>query len=346
MSELELPGDIHVALSHLAAYGLAGILVSSDASEVTVSWTASLDSRAVVNAPGLDPNGIAATVQGHARRHAAADSWTAATADIAGATVGRLSPRIKPPPNDDAWLDLVRLRREAIDAETAGRRWLDLAMIGALGEPAYWRFDAQAKRRPDEGASRWEMKTRNHGEDFVRHRLHRLAESVAARDPDGVLGGLRGLKVEDEVGKNDPDSRTGTGLAGLGPVDNAQAWCALWGLSLLPVVPRTGSASESAGYGSVRPARTARLSWFHLPVPIRPVSLARLATIIVSEELATVAATDALPRDQGTLAARSAREWLLDRGIGGVVRFQIGVFGSTSAPERRALLGTVVRLVS
>ncbi|MDP2350309.1 MAG: hypothetical protein Q8M74_04030 [Chloroflexota bacterium] len=344
MSELELPGDVRVALSHAAAYGLAAILDAAGVPEVTVAWTLPLDSRAVVGAPSLDLDGVAALVLEHARRHAGADSWTAATAEIAGTTAGRLSPRVKVPPDDDAWLGLERLRRETIDGETAGRRWLDLAMIGALGEPAYWRFDTQGKRRPDEGASRWEMKTRNRGEDFVQHRLHRLAQSVAARASVGIRDGLTGTRVEDEAGRNESDSRTGTGLAGLGPVDNALAWCALWGISLFPVVARTGRPSESAGHGSVRAKGAPRQNWFHLPVPAHAVTLARLATILASEQLATVAVADTLPGGDGELGARSAREWLLDRGVGGVVRFPIGVFGSASAPERRALLGSVVRL--
>ena len=344
MCELELPGDARVALSHAAAYGLAAILDDASVAGVTVAWTSSLDARAVVDAPGLDPDGIAHVVLEHARRHAGPGSWTAATADVGDTTVGRLSPRVRAPADDAAWAELARLRRESLDGETAGRRWLDLAMIGALGEPAYWRFDAQGKRRPDEGASRWEMKTRNRGEDFVQHRLHRLAVSVAARDVVGVRDGLLGIAVEDEAGGNAPDSRSGTGLGGLGPVDNALAWCALWGFSLLPVVARTGRPSESAGHGSVRPAGGPRQTWFHLPVPTRPVTLARLATILASEQLATVAAAHALPGDDGDLGARSAREWLIDRGVGGVVRFPIGVFGSASAPERRALLGSVVRL--
>ena len=344
MSELELPGDVRVALSHTAAYGLAAILDAAGVPGVTVAWTPSLDSRAVVGATGLDLDGIADIVLEHARRHAGADSWTAATVDIGGTIAGRLSPRVKSPADEAGWLELERLRRETVDGETTGRRWLDLAMIGALGEPAYWRFDAQRKRRPDEGSSRWEMKTRNAGEDFVRHRLHRLAESVAERDVAGVRDGLAGTSVVDETGKNGPDSRTGTGLAGLGPIDNALAWCALWGFCLLPVVARIGRPSESAGYGSVRVAGTPRHNWFHLPVLGHPVTVARLATILASEQLTAAAVADALPGGDGELGARSAREWLVDRGVGGVVRFPIGVFGSASAPERRALLGTVVRL--
>ena len=344
MSELELPGDIHVALSHAAAYGLAAILEASGAPGVTISWPSSLNSRAVVSAPGGDPDGIAATVLHHARAHAASESWTAATVGVPGGIAGRLSPRIKQPADDDGWLELARLRRQTIDEETGARHWLDVRMIGALGEPAYWRFDDQGKRRPDEGASRWEMKTRNAGEDFVRHRLHKLAQSVAARDVAGVRPGLLGVSTTDEAGGNAIESRTGTGLTSLGPVDNALAWCALWGLSRLPVVARTGRQSESAGYGTVRRTGAPRQTWLHLPVPRIAMTLAGLGTVIVSEQLGVVASSSAQPVDTGELGARSAREWLVARGVGAVVRFPIGVFGSASAPERRALLGSIVRL--
>jgi len=344
MGELELPGDVRVALSHAAAYGLAAILNEAGAPGVRLRWTPSLDAQAVVGAEGLEADAVASLVLDDARRHAGADSWTAATVGIAGSTVGRLSPRIKPPPDDAAWLELVRLRRETIDAEVARRAWLDLALIGALGEPAYWRFDAQGKRRPDEGASRWEMKTRNAGEDFVRNRLHLLAAAVAARDVAGVRGGLDGTAVVDEVGHDAPDSRTGTGLAGPGPIDNVRAWCALRGLCLFPVVPRMRSASETAGYGAETRGRQSRQIWFHLPVPVRPITLARLATIIASEQLAAVAAADvARDQDEG-LGSQFARDWLLDRSIAVVVRLPIEVSGSVNAPERRALLGSVIRL--
>jgi CRISPR-associated protein Csb3 len=343
MGDLELPGDVRVALSHLAAYGLAAILEDAGAGGVTMVWTPSLDARARVSVPGASLDDIAAAVRAHAGRHTGDESWTAATASIGGRLVGRLSPRVAAPPDEAGWLELVRLRHATIDALIAGRAWLDALLVGALGEPAYWRFDAQGKRRPDEGASRWEMKTRNRGEDFVAHRLHPLGAAVAARHLEQVRDGLTGAQVTDEVGKNAPDSRTATGLASPGAVDNALAWCALWGLSLLPVVARIGQPSASAGYGSARgPAGGPRENWFALPVPLTPITLARLATVLVSEHLATAATSANGPAED--LATRAARQWLADRGIGALVRFPIGVFGSASAPERRALLGTLVRI--
>jgi CRISPR-associated protein Csb3 len=344
MGELVLPGDIRVALSHTAAYGLAAILEAAGVGGVRVGWTTGLEARAVVSADLLDPDGMAALVLEDARRHARDDSWTAATVEIGGSTAGRLSPRVKPPPDESAWLELVRLRRETIDAVLGERALLDLALIGALGEPAYWRFDQAGKRRPDEGASRWEMKTRNAGEDFVRNRLRLLALAVAARDAARVRAGLDGTTAEDEVGRNQSDSRTGTGLAGLGPVDNVLAWCALGGLTLFPVVARTGQPSETAGHGTLRARGQARQSWFHVPVPTRTVTLARLRTVMASDELGAVAEAAARGSGDDELAARSAREWLLDRSIGAIVRFPIGTFGSASAPERRALSGSVIRL--
>jgi CRISPR-associated protein Csb3 len=344
MGELELPGDIRIALSHTAAYGIAAILEDQGRVGVGISWTTTLDGRAVVSTPGCDIDEIAGIVLAHARRHTAGDDWTAATINIDGSEAGRLSPRIKCPVNDAAWRDLVRSRRETIDREANARRWLDLAMIGALGEPAYWRFDHQGKPRPDQGASQWEMKTRNSGEDFVRHRLRKLALSVAARDLAGVRDGLTGAGVVDEAGRNEADSRTGTGLVGLGPVDNALAWCALWGLSRFVVVAMARRPSESAGHGSARRPGALRESWFHLPIPSLPMTLSRLGTIIVSDQLDAVAAADALPDGSGALSAASAREWLMNRGIGAVARFPIGWFGSASAPERRALLGSIIRL--
>jgi CRISPR-associated protein Csb3 len=52
------------------------------------------------------------------------------------------------------------------------------------------------------------------------------------------------------------------------------------------------------------------------------------------------------PETDRGLVGRSARDWLRDRGVDGVMRFPIEVVGSTSAPERRALLGSVVRMAT
>ena len=347
MGELVLPGDVRVALTHTAAYGLAAILEDAGVTGVTVAWTMSLDARPIVAAPACDAQEMARIVHAHAAGRAEADAWPAAVSTIAGSTVGRLSPRVKAPADDAAWRAFVAERRQSIDREVAAVRWLDLAFIAALGEPAYWRHDRSGARRPDEGASRWEMKTRNRGEDFVQHRLRGLAQAVKARGDVQVLDGLCGRRVEDEAGGNSSDSRSATGLAAPGPIDNALAWCGLWGLSLLPVVHRLPGPSATAGHGVGRAPDGSRQAWFSLPVMTQPLRLARLASVLVSEELAAAAVPPEVgSTTAGGLATRSAQRWLIERGLGGLVRFPIAVFGSASAPERRALLGTVIRFVS
>jgi CRISPR-associated protein Csb3 len=344
VGEFVLPGDVRVAVSHLAAYGLAAILEDGGWPGITLHWTRTLDARAVVASATGDADAAAATVLEHARDRASAASWTAATVTVSGATAGRLSPRIKLPANDGEWLDLGRLRRASIDAEIVAGHHLDLRLIGALGEPAYWRFDRSGSRRPDEGASRWEMKTRNRGEDFVQHRLRRLAETVARRPVAAVRDGLFGLRIEDEAGGNAIDSRTATGLANPGPTDNAVAWCALWGLSRLTLVHRLDRPSESAGHWTAHQRGATARWWLCLPVPDRPVTLARLGTLLLSAQLAVGARTGLAGEEADPLTARAGREWLRERGAGAVVRFPVWVSDNASAPERRALLGTVIGL--
>lgn len=343
MSELRLAGDVRIALSHMAAIGLATILEDAGTPDVKVGWTSGLEPRPLVIAPGIDWTDVADRIKLHAQRHAAQSDWTALTID--GGSTGLMSPRIRARTTDGAWLELANRRSQVIDEQVAGRRWLDLQMIGALGEPAYWRFNARRQRVPDEGASRWEMKTRNRGEDFVQHRLRPLARFVAGRSLESIREGLTGLSVRDEAGSDDLNSRTGTGLTGPSRVDNAIAWCALWGISQFPVIPRVTRPSRTAGH-LPRPPRShvSRHGWFYLPIPTRPIALPRLRSIIVSGHLARAAVPADVTTADAAFATQGSRAWLIDRGIGALVRFPIGEFGSANAPERRALFGTVVPL--
>lgn len=347
---IELPGDITIAFSHLAAVGLASIIDDAGAGPAAVGWTASLDSRPVVDAPGLDADAAARLVLDHATRHADPADWTAAT--VPGGTGGLLSPRLKVPASEAAWMQLADARRDVIDEQVAMRRWLDLALIGALGEPAYWRFrsgpeptaSGGSDRRPDDGASRWEMKTRNHGQDFVAHRLRGLALAVAERPADGVRDGLLGRSVIDEAGGGLADSRTATGLAAPGPTDNALAWCALWGLSALPVVPLVTKPSRTAGHMPASRVDGVRVpECFYLPASERLIRVSRYRQVVLSSQLADLVRSGGAGA-QDALVAKAARAWLAARSIAAAVVFPVGVFGSASAPERRVLLGTV-RLV-
>ena len=59
------------------------------------------------------------------------------------------------------------------------------------------------------------MQPRNQGSEFVGTRLRKLAGTVALRDTAKILAGLQSKSAEDELDSS-PDSRTATGLAGLG----------------------------------------------------------------------------------------------------------------------------------
>jgi CRISPR-associated protein Csb3 len=330
-----------LAFSHLAAVGLAAILEDAGVDHPEVWWTRDLEARPVVGVAGrnLDPDQAAAAVHRHAVVHASPDDWSAAC--VPGGESGLLSPRIKPPDSDAAWADLTAARRARIDGLLDGRRHLDLAMIGSLGEPAYWRFREDGPgRRPDEGASPWEMKTRNRGEDFVAHRLHKLALAVAGRTAAQVRDGLIGRLARDELGKDAVDSRTSTGLASPGPVDNALAWCALWGISALPLISLVGAPARAAGHQWGRRDSGRREEHFYLPVSLHPLRLERYRSVVASAQLAAAAAVGTAG-GQASLEAVAARRWLAERLVAAVVRFPVDVFGSANAPERRALLGTV-----
>jgi CRISPR-associated protein Csb3 len=206
-------------------------------------------------------------------------------------------------------------------------------MIGALGEQAYWRVNGTA--RPDEGASRWEMKTRNKGEEFVGNRMEPLANAVAARNTDAILSGLTGATTCDEVGRNSPDSRSPTGFASPGPLDNALAWCALWGISQFPVVHHTDRQSATAA--TYVPDRRTHPTFVYLPVPTRGIKLSRLRSILASDELATAASASS-----DVIRVEASRKWLENRGIRAVMRFPVFVSSNQNAPERWILTGSPI----
>ncbi|HMA47677.1 MAG TPA: hypothetical protein VKP11_10835, partial [Frankiaceae bacterium] len=276
-------------------------------------------------------------VRAHAARHAEADSWI--QANLPGSATALMSPRIGWVDGPAAWTALQRHRHAVLDALGAAGADLDLRLLAALGEPCYWRSN-RGTQLQDDAANRLEMQPRNQGSEFVRTRLRPLAKAVASRQVEAARAGLIGAVVRDEIGKDREDSRTATGLRGPGPTDNAVAWCALWGISQVPLALQVH-----------RPARTAthvrvRAEFFVVPVWRGPWHPARLRSVLNSRALdvAAAATTEENPIPAGDVGAACA--WLRDRGVAALVRFPIEVFGSTSAPERRALRGQLVRLGS
>ena len=343
MTRFVLAGsDWRVLLSHLALFGLGAILEETEANP-RLGWTGGMAPRPAVTGAGCGPADVAAAVRAHAAYRASPDAWVARTLLNKDKLRGLMSPRLTTLVIPEGWRDLEERRNGTIDDVTVLRAELDLRMLGALGRPAYWRMH-QRQRRQDDGASRWEMQPRNQGSEFVGTRLSPLARAVAARSDDEILGGLTGAEPIDEVGHGKADSRTPTGLAAPGPTDNALAWCALWGISQLPLALRARQPAVTSGH-----VGRSSVGWFHTLAWEGDWRMARLRSMVASRQAREVAESHVLHRSEGRAVAgvlgdEAARSWLAARGVSAVVCFPVSRHGSDSAPERRAGLADLCRL--
>lgn len=336
MSNIAFGGTYQQALTHFAALGAAAILEDDGYRDLRLQWSEEPTSRLILNVPNADQLEVSAVVREHAIRHTDPQSWVQRIATIdtgkKSVEVGMFSPRIAVPGSARGWQALYEDRRWCLD-NPFNSRWLDAIMLQALGEPAFWQVEGKNPRY-DEGASRWEMKTRNRGEDFTRNRLALLAQTVSARTPEQILEGLTGLSVSDS--KEGPNSRTGTGLVPPGSVDDAVAWCGLWGISAFPIFPRIAGIAVTPGAWPVDRFHTEEMV---LPMSTRPLSPSKLRRILRSEVFAV--ASMKVGQDGLAQADRMvARNQLLSDGVRGLVTLPIRKAGSGTAPERQVLSGT------
>jgi CRISPR-associated protein Csb3 len=324
-------------LSHMALYGLGAILEAGGARDVRLGWTKSANSRPFASVQDLSDIAVAELVREHARTLTVEGSWLHASFLQKTAKDeklrGLMSPRLSRF-DEETWPRVQQLRHEVLDALTDGHQWLDLRFLAALGEPSYWSFNRKGDSLQDDGASRLEMQPRNQGAEFVGTRLRKLAAAVSARDPMTILSGIQGDSVVDEAGNGSADSRTATGLAGLGPTDNALAWCALWGISQFPIAMRVNSSADTSGHLSHR-----RDEWFYMPLWKGEWRPAGLRTILASQFPRVLAARGLSLEKYTDADVATAGAWLASRGVEGVFRFPVHVFGSDNAPERRAMRG-------
>lgn len=336
MSKLVFGGSFDEALTHFAGLGVAAILEDRGYRDLRLNWSEEATPRLALDVPSVEDEQVAEEVREHAVRHAEAQSWVQQTTVVGtgkkDSEVGLFSPRIATPGTGGDWRKLYDQRRAIVDL-SANSSWLDYVMLQSLGEPAYWQFEFKDPRY-DEGASRWEMKTRNRGEDFTRNRLALLARSVGGRSPGAILAGLTGQTVADS--KGGPDSRTGTGLVPPGSVDDAVGWCGLWGLSAFPLCQRLTGVAVTPGALPVDRFHTETMV---LPMSTEPMSPARMRMVLRSRSFEVASmhkVRDGLAQSEQVVA----RDQLLAAGVRGLVRFPVRKAGSTSAPERQVLAGT------
>jgi CRISPR-associated protein Csb3 len=350
MSTVTLGGAISSALTHFALYGLADIAADRFGSGVTLGWTGEQEPKAWVGVPSATAEEISQAVLDAASTDAPRD-WPSVQLNYSSKAVASpFSPRIKAIDTDKHPADWERhqhAREDALDALTDAGDLAELRFLAALGEASYWHI-ANNTRQPDRGASRWEMKTRNRGEEFISQRYGPLCRDLSTWSCEQVFEGLSGAGLRDPLGKNKQDSRSSTGFTRPTPTDNALVFCALRGIAEFPLAHRVSKINTTPG---AWPDFVLHPRSMLLPVPTAPVTLARLRSVIVSRQLAILhefhmSDTEMREGRDGThvvspLDAEVARTWLASRRCDAVVRFPIFKTGSSSAPERQVLDGEV-----
>lgn len=336
-----LGGDVTSALTHFALAGLGQIARSLSTHAVELSWSDETVPRAVITTEDVTVEAMAEEVL------RLADSWTGGWTTIrheyGEGTFSPFSPRFKSInaekyPAD--WASHQNVRNETFDKLAVDRDGTALRLIHALGEAAYWRFDGKSPR-PDHGASRWEMKTRNKGQEFVRDRLHLLCKELAGWDSAQVIDGLSGATVNDSLSKNSLDSRTSTGFTPPGPADVALTFAAIVGISQFPVTHRIHELSVTPG---AYPTNTLHPKFMVLPVPTVPITPERYANIVCSlhwSEITAEIGAHNMGKDIDSLQSADHRAVLRARGVPAAAVFRINLGGSPSAPERYIEQGQV-----
>lgn len=351
MSEIIIGGNVKSALTHFSLLGLARLAEEYHPGQVRLWWSSEAVPRAVLKVDGTDLTDLARHVQNLAHKWSDERSWTQVSYTYhhgkSPTPASPFSPRIKAIKAEESpgvWDSHQRARIHVLDQLDQSGDWLSLQLIAALGEPAYWRFDNKAPR-PDHGASRWEMKTRNRGEEFVTHRMGPLCREIAGWDVADIAAGLAGESINDTIGKNSPTSRTSTGFTPPGPADPAQAFAALLGIASFPMARKMHKMNVTPG---AFPTTHLHPAYMVLPLPHLPVSLARFETIMQSEALATVIRHECEePASKDTSDSDAQRDltssvsWLRSRGIPAVSVFPILKVGSDKAPERQVQSGRI-----
>ena len=335
MNETSMVGNLDSALSHFSLVGLTA-LVTQAGHRACFAWSDDPVPRPVLHSEAT-LEVAAEVVQESARRLASKESWLRRTVTQGPRQgTGLLTVRAKAIPAE-AWVNFEKERIPAL--AMAQDHTLDGRFLSALGEPAWWLVDVQG-RSLDDGGSRWEMKTRNRGEEFLLNRLLPLTEAVANRGIPEIMASLSGASSRDDTGRG-PESRTATGLRTPGPTDSVVAWCALWGLHVMPTVARRGAVSQSA---CVWPRRGVHPQMAVLPVYTSPVTVRRFAEVCSDRRLDDLVRALGVADPSSEMAVRSevARDWLQEQGVRAVMRFPILKTGSASAPERQLLAGETV----
>lgn len=321
--KIVLTGGLDSALTHFAMIGLAEILREAGASSIRLWWQDSAKAKPTVSWDGPD---AADAVLAHARRQASQDSWVQAKISFITkkkGSYGLFSPRLKIPQET---ADIQRFADHRNHYLDSGLTLLDYLMISNLGEPGYWHPDYQ---KDHNSASRWEMKTSNGGREFIGGHLSKLADEVSERDRDSIEAGLTGRELSDTFVKNKSVPRTAAGLTPPGPVDNALAWCGLWGISGFTLIPSTGKQIGATAGASPQQVKHPK----HLLIPItgEPISPSAWRALMASRAVIDIVSTEESSKI-------TAMDYLKARGVLGICKFPVFTT-NVNNPEQMILNG-------
>ncbi|OAX56639.1 hypothetical protein A5N15_09275 [Rothia kristinae] len=269
MTRITITGDHQTLLTHAALWGTAMILTEDlGPSRVRAGWldedgsAALLNPQAVIEADGVSEIEIGRITQGLALRVSASEHWASQVAwrDAKEHTVSLLTPRTGLPKFKDlsgeapGWWQQLEDRRASIMAELTP---LEQEMARGLGERSWW-LSEPSGLRPDLGASPWEMKTRNRGEEFLKNRFLPLAAEVATWDPEKIIAGLTGESRDDAVGgiRPSPGRRRASPLPGRVTTRWRGAPCGGWPCSRRCIGPSRAIPTAGVWYAPApRPSR-------------------------------------------------------------------------------------------
>lgn len=330
--KITVAGDITSGLAHFALAGLSLLARSLTNSRIVTYWNQDPSPRGVLEVDDVHPEQLAEQIRILSTRWAT--GWTSVRVKYAEGTFSPISPRFKaidPQKHPDDWIEHQVARTNILDELYKQDDMLALQLIQGLGEAAYWRFDGKDPR-PDHGASRWEMKTRNRGEEFVSQKLFKYVEELAEWSPDKILSGIKGESATDPFGKE--DSRTPSGFTPPGETDLALAFTALLGIGQFPLTLRIDKMSVTPG---AYPNSDLHPKVAVLPVSTVPITPERFESIALSKDWAIITqvlGSRILNRkcDASGLEETSTR--LKQYGIPGAAVFRIHRGGSSTAPER------------
>lgn len=333
---ITIPVDVYDAFSHLFLVGLASIVEEETPDTYcALRWEGPGTSATVIFSSPMELDDVTACVHSHAAKYNDLLAM-ASDGEYDGSTPrATMSPRLGNIVEPSGWKALQHDRQTAIDAlDSMGER----RYFGALGQPSYWsgRVSGQSHAlQADYGASRWEMVTRNSGQEFVSGRLRKLSQIVTGFSLERIRAGINGEVEMDECGENKPNSRTATGLHAPSLTDNVRAWCALIGVSAFPVIPGvSGSRDSTAAMFQI----SRKGPYAVLPVFTGEWSLSRFRSVARSAALLKAGASAVLAGGDSGFTVHD--DWLTERNVIACAIFRQFVSDNKSAPERWLERGT------